>query len=182
MVPHLESYILQCEIKWAFGSITTNKINGGDEIPVKLFQILKDDAFKVLYSIVKKFGKYSSDHRNGKGQFSFQSQRKAMSKNVQTTTQLHSFHMLASLCSKSFKLGLAVLNSNFQMYKLDLQKCKGIRFQISNISWILEKAREFQKNIYLCFIDYAKAVGRWIITNCGKFFKRWEYQTTLPAS
>ena len=61
----------------------------------------------MLHSIVKKFGKYSSGHRNGKGQFSFQSQRKAMPKNVQTTTQLYSFHMLASLSSKSFKLGFS---------------------------------------------------------------------------
>ena len=57
---------------------------------------------------------------------------------------------------------------------------EGLRDQIANIYWIIEKAREFQKNIYFSFIDYAKAFD-WIITNCGKFFKRWEYQTTLPA-
>ena len=68
-----------------------NKASGGDGIPVKLFQILKDDAVKVLNS----FGKLSSGHGIGKGQFSFYSQRKAMPKNVQTTTQLHSSHMLA---------------------------------------------------------------------------------------
>ena len=54
-------------------------------------------------------------------------------------------------------------------------------YQITNIRWIIEKARQFQKNIYFCFIDYVKAFV-WITTNCGKFFKRWEYQTTLPAS
>ena len=68
------------------------------------------------------------------------------------------------------------------MYKLGLKKDRGTRDQIANIHWIIEKAREFQKSIYLCFIDYAKAVGHWIIKNCGKFFKRWEYQTTLPSS
>ena len=72
-----------------------NKASGGDEIPVELLQILKDDAVKVLHSNASKFGKLSSGHRTGKGQFSFQSQRKAMSKNVQTTTQMHSSHMLA---------------------------------------------------------------------------------------
>ena len=56
------------------------------------------------------------------------------------------------------------------------------RYQAANICWIIEKAREFQKNIYFCFIDYAKALTLWITTNCGKFFKRWEDQTTLPAS
>ena len=73
---------------------TMNKASGGDRIPVELFQILKDDAVKVLHSICSKFGKLSSGHRTGKGQFSFQSQRKAMPKNAQTITQLHSSHTL----------------------------------------------------------------------------------------
>ena len=74
--------------------ITTNKASGGDGIPVELFQILKDDAVKVLHQYASKFGKLSNGHRTGKGQFSFQSQRKAMAKNAQTTTQLHSSHIL----------------------------------------------------------------------------------------
>ena len=90
----IEPDILECKVKWALESITTNKASGGDGIPVNLFQILKDDAVKVLHSISSKFGKLSSGHRTGKGQFSFQSQRKAMPKNAQTTTQLHSSHML----------------------------------------------------------------------------------------
>ena len=71
---------------------------------------------------------------------------------------------------------------NFQIVKLDLEKAKGSRDQISNICWIIEKAREFQKNIYFCFIDYAKPLSVWITTNFGKLLKRWEYQTTLSAS
>ena len=78
----------------ALGSITMNKANGGDGIPVELFQILKDDAVKVLTQYANKFGKLSSGHRTGKGQLSFQSQRKAMTKNAQTTTQLHASHTL----------------------------------------------------------------------------------------
>ena len=66
------------------------------------------------------------------------------------------------------------------MYKLDL-KGKGTREKIANICWIIKKAKELQKNIYLCFIDYTKAFV-WITTNCGKFLKRWKYQTTLPVS
>ena len=93
MITHLEPDILECEVKWALGSITMNKASGGNGIPVELFQILKDDAVKVLHSICQQFGKFSSGHRAGKGQFS-QSQRKAMPKNVQTTTQLHSSHTL----------------------------------------------------------------------------------------
>ena len=75
--------------------ITTNKASQGDGIPAELFQILKDDAVKVLHSICQQLGKLSSGHRTGKGQFSFKSQRKAMPKNVQTTTQLNLSHMLA---------------------------------------------------------------------------------------
>ena len=95
VVTHFELDILECEVKWTLGSITTNKARGGIGIPVELFQMLKDDAMKLLQSIGSKFGKLSSGHRTGKGQFSFQSQRKAMPKNAQTTTELHSSHMLA---------------------------------------------------------------------------------------
>ena len=95
VITHLEPDNLECEVKWALGSITMNKASGGDGIPVELFQILKDDAVKVLHSICQQIWKISSGHRTGKGQFSFQSQSKAMPKNVQTTAQLHSSHTLA---------------------------------------------------------------------------------------
>ena len=95
VITHLEPGILEFKVKWALESITMNKTSEGDGIPVELFQILKDDAVKVLTQYASKFAKLSSGYRTGKGQFSFQSQRKAMPKNVQTTIQLHSSHMLA---------------------------------------------------------------------------------------
>ena len=95
VITHLVPDILECEVKWALGSLTRNKTGGGDGIPVELFQILKDDAMEVLHSIWQKIWKLSSGHRTGKGQFSFQSQRRAMPKNAQTTTQLHSSRMCA---------------------------------------------------------------------------------------
>ena len=85
---------MECEVKWALESITTNKANGGDGITVELFQILKDDVVKGYTQYPSKFGKLSSGHRTEKGQFSFQFQSKAMPKNTQTTAQLHSSHML----------------------------------------------------------------------------------------
>ena len=94
VITHLEPDILQCEVKWAVESITMNKASGGDEIPVELFQILKDDGVKGCTQSASKFRKLSSGHRTGKGQFSFQYQRKEMPKNAQTTTQLHSSHTL----------------------------------------------------------------------------------------
>ena len=94
MITHLEPDILECKVKWALGNITTNKASGRDGIPAELFQILRDDAVKVCTQYASKLGKLTSGHRTGKGQFSFQSQRKAMPKNAQTTAQLHSSHML----------------------------------------------------------------------------------------
>ena len=92
-------------MKWALGSITMNKVSGGDGIPVDLFQILKDDAMKVLHSLCQQIWKTQQWPRTAKGQFSFQSQRKAMPKNAQTTAQLHSSYTLATLCSKFSKPG-----------------------------------------------------------------------------
>ena len=86
---------LECEVKWALESITMNKASGGDGIPVELSQILKADAVKVLHESASKFGNFNSGHRTGKCQFSFQSQRRAMLKNVQTTAELHPSFMLA---------------------------------------------------------------------------------------
>jgi len=94
VITHLEPDILECEVKWALGSITTNKASGGDGIPVELFQLLKDDAVKVLHSIYQQIWKTQQWPQGWKSQFSFQSQRKAMPKNAQTTAQLHSSHML----------------------------------------------------------------------------------------
>ena len=91
VIPHLEPDILECEVKWALESITRNKATGGDGIRVELFQIPKGDAVKVLNSVCQHiWKKLSSGHRTGKGQFSFESQRKAMPKNAQTTAQLYS--------------------------------------------------------------------------------------------
>ena len=102
-----------------------NKASWREEIPAELFQILKDDAVKVLIQYASKFGKLSSGHRTGKGQFSFQSQRKAMSKNVQATIQLHSSHMLANSCSIFYKWGFnGPWTENFQMFKLDLKNAE----------------------------------------------------------
>ena len=95
VITHLEPDILEYEVKWALGSITMNKASGGDEIPAELFQILKDDAVKVLHSICQQIWKTQPWPQDWKGQFSFQPQRKAMPKNAQTTAHMHSSHMLA---------------------------------------------------------------------------------------
>ena len=98
------------------------------------------------------------------------------------------YHIIV-LISHASKVMLKIPQVRLQQYvkhelpdvQAGFRKGRGTRDQIANIRWIIEKAREYQKNMYLCFIDNAKAFD-WIITNCGKFWKRWEYQTTLPAS
>ena len=94
MISHLEPDILEWEVKWALESITMNKVSGSDGIPVELFQILKDDAMKGLHSICQQIWKTQQRPQDWKAQFSFQSQRKAIPKNAQTTAQLHSSHTL----------------------------------------------------------------------------------------
>ena len=110
VVTYLRLIILDCEVKWALGSITMNKASGGDGIPAELFKILKDDAIKCCTAHASKFGKLSSGCGTGKAQFSFQSQRRAMPKNVQTTAQLCSFHMPANLENSAVATGLEKIN------------------------------------------------------------------------
>ena len=133
---------------------------------------------KCCIQYTRKFGKLSSGYKAEKGQFSSQSQRKAMPQNVQSTAQLHSSHMLAKKCSKFSKPGFSKMwTVNFQLFKLELEKAEELEIKLPT-SW---KGREFQKNIYFCFNDYVKTFDC-ITTNCGKLLKRWEYQTTRSAS
>ena len=94
VITHPEPDILECEVKWVLGTITTNKASGGDGIPVELFQILKDDAVKVLHSICQKIWKTQQWPQDWKRSVFIQSLRKAMPKNTQTTAQLYSSYML----------------------------------------------------------------------------------------
>ena len=96
VITHLEPDILEFKVKWALGSIATNKASGGDGIPDELFQILKDGVVKPLHSICQQIWKTQSNgHKTGKDKFSFKYQRRAMPQNAQSTIQLHSFHMPA---------------------------------------------------------------------------------------
>ena len=105
VITHLEPDILECEVKWALGSTTRDKGSGGDGIPVELFQILKDDAVKVLHSVCQQIWKTQQWPQDWQRSVFIQSQRKAKPKNAQTTAQLHSSHMLAKECSKFSKPG-----------------------------------------------------------------------------
>ena len=139
--------------------------------------------WKCCTQYVSKFGKLSGGYRTGKGQFSFQSQRRAMPKTVQTAAQLCSFHMLACLCSKSFKLGFSSMwTENFQMYKLDLEKAEEPDIKLPTFGRSWRKQGSSRKTSTCALLTTQKPLTVWITTNCGRLFKWWEYETTLPLS
>ena len=154
MITHLEPDILKCEVKWALESITTNKASEGDGIPVELFQILKDDAVKVLHSICQQIWKMQQWSEDWKRSVFIPIPKKGNAK------ECLNYYKIA-LISHASKVMLKILQARLQQYVnhelLDVQagfrKGRGTRDQIANICWIIEKARKFQKNIYFCFID-----------------------------
>ena len=185
MITHLEPDILECEVKWTLGSITTNKASGSDGIRAELFQILKDDAVKVLHSICQQIWKPQQWPQDWKRCFSSSPKERQCQKCL-------NYHTIV-LISHTSKVMLKILQGRLQQYmnqelpdsQAGFRKGRGTRDQIANIHWIMEKAREFQKNIYFCFIDYGsltQPLTVWITTNFGKLLKRKEPQSILPAS
>ena len=158
MITHLEPDILECEVKWALESIITNKASGGGRIPVDLFQILKDDAVIVQHSICQQIWKTQQWPQDWKRSVFILIPKKGKPKEC-------SNYCTIALISHASKVMLKILQGRLQQYmnhalpdvQTDFRKGRGTRDQIANIRWIIEKAREFQKNIYFCFIDYPKA-------------------------
>ena len=157
VITHLEPDILECEAKWALGSITMNKASRGDEIPFKLFQILKDDAVKVLHSICQQIWKTQQWPWDLKMSVFIPIPKKSNAK------ECSNYHTIAFI-SHASKVMLKILQARLQQYvnhelpdvQTGFRKGRETRHQIANICWIIEKASELQKNIYFCFIDYAK--------------------------
>ena len=149
VITHLDPDILECEVRWTLGSITTNKASGGDGIPVEFFQILKDDVVKVLHSICQKIWKTQQWPQDWKVLVFIPIPKKG---NVKECSN----YCTIALISHASKVMLKILQARLQQYvnceipdvQTDFRKDKGNRDQIANICWIIEKAREFQKNIY----------------------------------
>ena len=158
VLTHLEPEILECEVKWALGSITMNKASGEDGIPVELFQILKDDAVKVLHLICQQIWKTQQRAPDWKRSVFILIPKKSNAKEC-------SNYCTIALISHPSRAMLKILQVRFQQYmkrelpnvQAGFRKGRGTRDQIVNICWIIKKARQFQENIYFCFIDYAKA-------------------------
>ena len=154
VITYLEPDILEYEVKWALGSITMNKASGCDGIPVELSQILKDDAVKVLHSVCLQIWKTQQWPQNWKRSVFIPVTKKG---NPKECSNCHTIPLI----SHASKVMLKILQARLQQYmnheipdvQTGSRKGKGTRDQIANICWIIKKAREFQKNIYFCFID-----------------------------
>ena len=157
MITHLEPDILECEVKWALRSITMNKASGGDGIPVELFQILKDNTVKVLHSMCQQIWKTQQWPQDWKRSVFIPTPKKGNAK------ECSNYHTIAVI-SHASKVMLKILQARLQQYvnydlsdvQAGFRKGRDTRDQIANIHWIIEKAREFPKKIYFCFIDYTK--------------------------
>ena len=169
---HLESDILECEVKWALGSNTTNKGSGGNGITVELLQILKYDADKVLHSIGPQIWKTQQWPQDWKRSVFIPIPMKSNAKDCSN------YHTIA-LTSHASKVMLKILQARLQQYvnhelpdvQAGFRKGRGTRDQIANIRWLIKKARELQKNIYFSFIDYAKAFDYVDHNKWGKILK-----------
>ncbi|KAF7248571.1 Craniofacial development protein 2 [Varanus komodoensis] len=154
----LKPDILKCEVKWALGSLSNNKASGGDSIPAELFKILKDDAVKVLHSICQQIWIAQQWPQDWKRSVYIPNPKKGNAKEC-------SNYRTIALISHASKVMLKILQAGLQQYvdrelpevQAGFRRGRGSRDQIANIRWIMEKAREFRKNIYFCFINYAKA-------------------------
>ena len=183
VITHLEPDILECEVKWALGSITTNKASGGDGIPGELFQILKDDAMKVLQSICQQIWKTQQWPQDWKRSVFIPIPKKCNAK------ECLNYHTIA-LISHASKVMLKILQARPQQYvnhvlsdvQAGFRKGRGTQNQIANIHWIIKKTREFQKNTYFYFIDYAKAFDCVDYNKLWKILKDIGISTTWPAS
>ena len=155
---HLEPDIVECEVKWALGSITVNKASGGDGLPVELLQILKDDAVKGPHSICQQIWKTQQWPQDWKGSVFIPIPKKGNAKECSNYGTIVLISHTSKVTLKILQAGLGqYMNRELPDVHACFRKGRGAKHQIANNHWIIEKAREFQKNIDFCFIDYAKA-------------------------
>ena len=170
VIAHLEPDILECEVKWALRSITTNKASGCDGIPVELFQVLKDDAVRVLHAICQKIWKTQQWPQDWKSSVFTPVPKKGNPK------ECSNYHTIA-LISHASKVKLKILQARLQQYvnhelpdvQAGFRKGRGTRNQIANICWIIEKARVPEKKSISALLTMQIPLTVWITINCGKF-------------
>ena len=183
VITHLELDILECEVKWVLGSITRNKASGGDRIPVELFQILKDDAVNVLHSICQQIWKTQQWPQDWKRSIFIPIPKKGHAREC-------SNYRTIAFISHTSKVMLKILQARLQqyvncellMFKLVLEKAEEPEIKLPTSAGSWKKQESSRKTSISALLTMPKPLAVWITINCGKFFKSWEYQTTLPAS
>ena len=159
-----------------------NKASGGDGIPVELFQILKDNAVKVLLSVCQQIWK-TQRPQDWKRSVLIPIPKKD---NAKECSNYHTIALISHASKVMFKIPhdrrQQYVNQELPDVQVGFRQGRGTRDQITNIIYIKEKAREFQKKSTSASLTTLRPLTMWITTNYGKFFKRWEYQTTLPTS
>ena len=183
MITHLEPDILECEVKWALRNITPNKANRGDGIPAELFQILKDDAVKVLHSICQQIWETQQWSQDWKRSVFIPTQKKGNGKEC-------SNYCTIAFISHAGKVMLKILQARLQQYVNqelpDAQagfrkKAEEPEIKLPTSIGSLKTQGNSRKASTSALLTMLKPLTVWITTNWGKFFKRWEYQTTSPA-
>ena len=175
--------ILVCEVKWALESITTNKATGGDGIPVELFQILKDEVVKVLHSIWQQIWKPLQWPQDWKRSLFIPMPKKGNAK------ECSNYHTIALISHASNEI-LKILNPGFsntwtlkfQIYNLVLEKAEEPEIKLPTSTGSTKKQESSRKTSISALLTMPKPLTVWITINCGKFWKRWKYQTIWPAS
>jgi len=183
VITHLEPDILECEVKWALGSIATNKASGGNGIPFELFQILKDDAVKVFPSICQQIWKTQQWPQDWKRLVFIAILKKGNAKEC-------SNYRTTALISHARKVMLKILQARLQQYanrelqdvQAGFRKGRGTRDQITNIHWIIKKQEYSRKISTPVSLTMLKPLTVWITTDRGKFFTRWEEFQVPPEN
>ena len=183
MIANLEPDILECEVRWALESITMNKASGGDGIPVELFQILKDDAVKVLHAICQQVWKTHQWPQDWKRSVFIPIPKKGNAKEC-------SNYCTTAFISHASKVMLKILQARLQRYvnrelpdvQAGFRKGREPEIKLPTSTGSRKKQESSRKTSISALLTMPKPLTVWITTNCGKFFKRWEYQTALSAS
>ena len=175
VISHLKPDILECEVKWALGSITMNKASGGDGIPVELFQILKDDAVKVQHSICQQIWKTRQWPQDWKRSVFIPIPKKGHAKECSNYCKI-------ALISHTSKVMLKILQARLQQYMNHefpdvqvLERAEEPEIKLPTSAGLLKKQESSKKTSISALLTMLKPLTVWITTNCGKFFKRWEY-------
>ena len=175
MITHLELHILECKVKWALRSITTNRDSGGDGIPIELFHTLKDGAVKVLHSICQQIGKTQQWLQDWKRSVFIPIPKKGNAKECSNYCTIALISHASKVMLKILQARLQQWTMNFQTFNLDLEKAVEPEIKLPTSIGSSRKQENSRKTSISALLTMPKPLTIWVTTHCGKFWKRWEY-------